>query len=94
MIFQAKQKANFEQRWLLVNIQSHLQFASDELNRDTWSDENIKWILRSQFLFWQRGHTSPDGQEFMRLYKIQEEDLPIIMIIEPMTGAKKATYKV
>ncbi|NDJ15490.1 MAG: hypothetical protein EBY17_30655, partial [Acidobacteriia bacterium] len=30
------------QRWLLVNIQSPTEFASQQLNADTWHDETLQ----------------------------------------------------
>lgn len=62
------------------------------MNR-TFHDETIECIFRGQYLFWQRGHTSHDGQEFMRLYKINSEDLPVMIILDPNTGARKKTFK-
>lgn len=91
-VLQAKAKANEEGRWLFVNIQSHEVWFSNELNR-TFADETIECIFRGQYLFWQRGHTSHDGKEFMRLYKIDPNDLPIMFIIEPNTGARLKTFK-
>jgi hypothetical protein len=88
----AKTKAHEEGRWLFVNIQSHEAWISNELNR-TFHDETIECIFRGQYLFWQRGHTSHDGQEFMRLYKINSEDLPVMIILDPNTGARKKTFK-
>jgi len=32
-------------RWLLVNIQSIQEFASHQLNRDTWCEETIQSLL-------------------------------------------------
>ena len=80
---------------MLVNLQSHEQFSSQLLNRDTWTDETIESILRSTYLFWQRGHTTRDGKAYMRTYKINaDDDLPHIAIIDPRTGAKLVTLTV
>mmetsp|Transcript_702 Transcript_702/g.1211 ORF Transcript_702/g.1211 Transcript_702/m.1211 type:complete len:830 (-) Transcript_702:2695-5184(-) len=78
-------------RWLVVNLQSHEQFASHMLNRDTWAHETVDSVLRSTFVFWQRGHTSGQGRAYMQMHKLSEEDLPHIGIIDPRTGAKKLT---
>jgi len=32
-------------RWLLVNIQSPTEFASQQLNADTWRDETLTQII-------------------------------------------------
>ena len=91
----ARHAARTEGRWLLVNLQSHEQFSSQLLNRDTWTDETIESILRTTYLFWQRGHTTLDGKSYMRTYKINaDDDLPHIAIIDPRTGAKLVTLTV
>ena len=52
----AKELAKADKKWLLVNIQNHLEFASSQLNRDTWTDDTVVSIVRSSFIFWQRGN--------------------------------------
>eukprot|EP01035_Chromulina_nebulosa_P021194 gene21194-27456_t len=51
----AKVVAKDDSKWLLVNIQSHTEFTSHRLNGETWNDDTIEAIVRSSFLFWQRG---------------------------------------
>jgi len=80
-----------DKKWLLVNIQLHTDFTSQMLNRDTWTDEFIITLMRSNLVFWQRGHTSGDGQEYMRKYQLSEENLPRIAIVDPRTGAEILT---
>lgn len=72
-----------------MNIQSHHEFMSHTLNRDVWSNDTIDSILRTSFLFWQRGSTSADGVKYMQTYRLTADDLPHIGIIDPRTGAKK-----
>lgn len=91
---QARAEAAADGRWLLVNIQSHEEFPSHMLNRDTWVHETIESILRTTYLFWQRGHTSGDGRDYMNMYRLSEDDLPHIGIIDPRTGAKLLTLTV
>jgi hypothetical protein len=50
---QAKIMGQDSKRWILVNIQDPSEFASQRLNRDTWSNEKIKAIITESFLFWQ-----------------------------------------
>ena len=47
--------AKDDKKWMLVNIQSHLEFSSQMMNRDTFVDETIITLLRTSFVFWQRG---------------------------------------
>eukprot|EP00981_Chlorochromonas_danica_P001843 scaffold386_cov174-Ochromonas_danica.AAC.17 len=81
------QDARREGRYVLVNLQSHEEFISHLLNRDVWRDETIESLLKGSYQLWQRGHTSAQGKEFMRFYHIQEDQLPVIMILHPATGA-------
>ena len=37
----------------LVNLQSDKEFASHQLNRDTWSDSALRSVLQASFIFWQ-----------------------------------------
>jgi hypothetical protein len=91
---EAKQIAKNDSKWLVVNIQSHTEFTSHMLNRDTWCNETIESLMRSSFLFWQRGHTSPDAREYMSLYALDETaDLPHVAIVDTRTGARIVTMK-
>jgi hypothetical protein len=90
---ECKQLAKQDKKWILVNIQHHQEFPSQQLNRDTWVDETVQEILRENFVFWQRGHTSQDARTYMSLYQVSENDLPHIGIIDPRTGAKTSTIK-
>lgn len=60
-ISHAKTTAHRGKKWLLVNIQSHLEFDCHCLNRDTWVEENVRELIAANFLFWQRGHTTSDA---------------------------------
>lgn len=58
-----------QQRWLLVNIQSPTEFASQQLNADTWRDETLCAVLGASFLFWQQvctRHSAPHATHIRR----------------------------
>lgn len=88
----ARSLCNEELKWVLTNIQSHEVFFSHRLN-ETWKNETIESIIRSYFVFWQRGNTSPDAKGFMSMYNIRNEDLPNISVIDPRTGARVLVIK-
>lgn len=48
--------AKNEGKWLLVNIQDEIVFASHMLNRDTWADDVVQNLVASGFVFWQVRH--------------------------------------
>jgi hypothetical protein len=79
-------KAREEKRWLLVNIQAADEFASHVLNRDIWSHETVKEVVRSSFTFWQRDRASQQGSQFASKYNVTE--FPCICILDPRTGRK------
>ena len=37
-----------QQKWLLVNIQSPTEFASQQLNADTWTDETLRAVVNAR----------------------------------------------
>ena len=84
-----------EKKWLLVNIQSIDEFSCMSLNRDVWSDEVIKQVCSTTFLFWQQLYTdtnensNPHGsrtyaQDFVEKYSVR--NFPHICILDPRTG--------
>lgn len=48
---QAKAYALANKQWLLVNIQNVTEFQCQVLNRDVWSNEEIKKIIKQNFTF-------------------------------------------
>ncbi|KAK9802553.1 hypothetical protein WJX73_000517 [Symbiochloris irregularis] len=87
----AKQTAAAQNRWLLANVQSNAQFASHQLNRDTWSHATVKDIVQGCFIFWQVADSSDQGGKIMTFYRLDE--LPAVMVIDPVTGAKMKDWK-
>lgn len=85
--------SNSDKKWLLVNIQYHEEFSSHMLNRDTWSDDTVEQIVRSSFIFWQRGSTSKEAMRYISVYKLEPADMPHISIIDPRTKAKVCSMK-
>jgi hypothetical protein len=52
----ARDAATAAKKWLLVNIQDAGEFQCQTLNRDVWSNDAVKTIVREHFLFWQDGN--------------------------------------
>lgn len=50
---EAREYAKSKNRWLLVNVQNPQEFACQMLNRDVWSDKQIKEIIKDHFVLWQ-----------------------------------------
>jgi hypothetical protein len=84
----AQEHAVNKEQWLLVNVQSNEQFASHQLNRDTWSDPTVKDIIQNSFVFWQVYASTEQGHKFCHFYRLESEhQLPAILVIDPITGS-------
>ena len=73
-----------EQRWLIINIQDMQEFTSHQLNRDVWSNDEIKNLIKGSFLFWQRYQDTIEGKKIISFYHLQQ--LPCILLLDPRTG--------
>uniref|UniRef100_A0A182K3W6 UAS domain-containing protein n=1 Tax=Anopheles christyi TaxID=43041 RepID=A0A182K3W6_9DIPT len=81
---QAQRHGNSVDRWLLVNLQDDLNFSCQTLNRDLWSDAQLKDFMRHHLVFWQQSNKTTDGAKFKTFYKVRSE--PYIGMIDPRTG--------
>ena len=70
---EARATAVKDQKWILVNIQCDKEFSSHLLNRDVWTNETLVSLLRMNFIFWQRGKTSQDGEMFVSMHRLSSE---------------------
>jgi hypothetical protein len=82
---EAREVAKKDQKWILVNIQCDKAFSSHLLNRDVWTNETLVSLIRMNFVFWQRGTTSQDGQMFVSMHRLSPElggeGFPIIGLV-------------
>uniref|UniRef100_H3DCQ5 UBX domain-containing protein 7 n=1 Tax=Tetraodon nigroviridis TaxID=99883 RepID=H3DCQ5_TETNG len=86
----AKDCGQLENKWLMINIQNVQDFACQCLNRDVWSNEAVKTIIREHFIFWQVYHDSEEGQRYIQFYKLNK--FPYISILDPRTGQKMVEW--
>ncbi|XP_078065363.1 UBX domain-containing protein 7 isoform X3 [Mustelus asterias] len=91
IIFQAKESGQLQNKWLMVNIQNVQDFACQCLNRDVWSNEAVKTIIREHFIFWQVYHDSEEGQRYVQFYQLS--DFPYVSILDPRTGQKLVEWR-
>ncbi|XP_053245863.1 UBX domain-containing protein 7 isoform X2 [Podarcis raffonei] len=82
----AKECGQMQNKWLMINIQNVQDFACQCLNRDVWSNEAVKNLIREHFIFWQVYHDSEEGQRYIQFYKLA--DFPYVSILDPRTGQK------
>ncbi|KAK9467076.1 hypothetical protein V1512DRAFT_145940 [Lipomyces arxii] len=80
----AKIKGREMKKWLLVNVQDVSDFQCQVLNRDFWSNENVKETVRENFLFMQYSKDTYEGQNFLQYYPATK--FPYLAILDPRTG--------
>lgn len=80
----AREAGSVKNKWLLVNIQDGTEFLCQTLNRDVWSNQTVKDILKEHFIFWQVDHQSLEGLKYIQFYKVKR--FPHVSIIDPRTG--------
>ncbi len=80
----ARDAASGTKKWLMVNVQDACEFQCQVLNRDVWSSEAVKTIIREHFIFWQQYKESEDAQRYTTFYPVNE--WPYIAILDPRTG--------
>lgn len=86
----AREQGSLENKWLLVNIQNGGEFACQILNRDVWSNQTVKDIIKEHFIFWQVYHDSFEGGRFIQFYKVTR--YPHVSIIDPRTGEQMKSW--
>jgi hypothetical protein len=68
---------------LIVNLQDTTEFASQQLNRDTWKDSAVQSLIEAQCVFWQSARQALDAQRFSTRYNIGT--YPATALIDPRT---------
>lgn len=82
----AKIKGRAEEKWILINIQDPSEFQSQVINRDFWSNAEIKRIVKANFVFLQFQLDLPNGQSYSNFYHL--DACPHLAILDPMTGER------
>lgn len=82
----AKLQGREDHKWILVNIQDSSEFTCQVLNRDFWSNTQIKSKVKENFLFLQYQHDSPNGVNYTNFYSTDK--FPHISILDPLTGER------
>ena len=94
---ETKEKGVKEGKWVLVNLQKIDVFECQTLNRDVWSNAQVKALVKEKFLFWQRQHDTgqdtPDARDadkYSQYYTLR--DYPHIAILDPATGQSMKVF--
>ncbi|XP_026386730.1 plant UBX domain-containing protein 7-like [Papaver somniferum] len=86
----AKQVAETQDRWLIVNVQSKKEFSSHELNLHTWGNEAVSQTIGANLIFWQVYDDVTEGQKVCNYYKLTS--FPVILVLDPITGQKVKSW--
>ncbi|ODV89594.1 hypothetical protein CANCADRAFT_148565 [Tortispora caseinolytica NRRL Y-17796] len=87
---EARTVGRSERRWVLVNIQDIRDFACQMLNRDFWSNKDVKRLVKDNFVFLQYPADSSDGEAFLQYYPTTK--FPHLSIIDPRTGEQMVDF--
>jgi hypothetical protein len=83
---QAREEARTAKKWIMINIQDNKEFLCQQLNRDLWSNNDVRDLVRENFLFLQFANDVPSGIEYAQYYPIFK--YPHIAILDPRTGER------
>ncbi|CAL1545729.1 unnamed protein product [Lymnaea stagnalis] len=86
----ARDAGSAQNKWLLVNVQNVQEFPCQLLNRDVWSNQDTRNIIKESFLFWQVYNDSEEGKRFMQFYKLNQ--WPYVAVIDPFTGENQVVW--
>lgn len=87
----ARDYAKDQNKWLIVNVQDMSDFNCQVLNRDIWSSEKLRAVIKKYFVFWQVAIDNVDGHRFQVFYGIQK--FPYVGVLDPRTGEERLSYK-
>jgi hypothetical protein len=89
----AKVHAATQDQFLLVNLQAATgpaEFASFVHNRDLWADTVVKQTVKDNLVFLLLrkldGHFANEGAKVCTFYKVQDDQLPAVLVLDPITG--------
>lgn len=83
---QARALGKRQLRWVLVNLQDPSEFQCQVVNRDLWSNQKVKALVREHFILLQFPQGSPSGDSYLNFY--QALTFPHIAILDPLTGER------
>ncbi|XP_031548751.1 UBX domain-containing protein 7-like isoform X2 [Actinia tenebrosa] len=82
----AKTSGQQQSKWLLVNVQDVKEFRCQQLNRDVWSNEQVRKMIREHFVLWQVYKDTDEGERFIQFYHVSS--FPYLAVVDPRTGEK------
>lgn len=96
----AKVKGRKEKKFILINIQDNADFRCQVLNRDFWSNTQIKQVVFENFIFLQYTTNDPQGSQYIQYNQIitdstsDDSQLPHVAILDPYSGERFKEWSV
>lgn len=85
----ARLRGREKQKWIMINIQAVDIFQCQALNRDVWSNKDVKRLIKGNFVFLQYQFDSQNAAPYIQFYGPHNKDsLPHIAILDPITGER------
>lgn len=88
----ARNEAKKEKKMLMITIHDPAEFTCQRLNRDLWSDKQVKALIIKHFIFCQFNSKSSPGLEHLNYYPFS--NFPYIAVLEPITGERIKLWNV
>ncbi|KAI3874039.1 hypothetical protein MKX03_035408 [Papaver bracteatum] len=79
----AKQAAEDQDKWLIVNVQCKKEFSSQTLNLDVWANEMVAQTIGANFIFWQVYDDTTEGKKVCDYYNLKS--FPAVLVLDPIT---------
>ncbi|KAJ2778460.1 UBX domain protein Ubx2 [Coemansia javaensis] len=86
----ARQLAEREAKWVLINLQDLSEFRCQALNRDVWSQETVREVVRAGYVFFQLPIDNAEGVRVATMYAA--DAYPFIAAVHPKTGELRARF--
>lgn len=91
LLDEARSMGREDKKWILINIQDPLVFQSQVMNRDFWSNREVKQIVQENFVFLQYQQDLANGESYVNFYNIDEP--PHVAILDPWTGERLKSWE-
>lgn len=89
----AKKLAEKQGKWIAIVINDE-NFPSLALNRDIFNEpkQSVKKLMKKNFIFLRMRFDDREGAQILQNYKLLEHSIPILMIIDSITGELRKNF--
>lgn len=89
----AKKLAEKQGKWIAIVINDE-NFPSLALNRDIFNEpkQSVKKLMKKNFIFLRMRFDDREGAQILQNYKLLEHSIPILLIIDSITGELRKNF--